>query len=85
MVEIAKNIIFTQTWYNSNLTKAHNEIILFLFFSLNFLAIPPGRQVKFLLGPDHVGSGHEPHPIFCEMEELVSSTSGVKEWKETAR
>ena len=57
-----------------------------MFFLLNIsLAIPPGRQVKFLLGPDHVGSGHEPHPIFCEMEELVSSTSGVKEWKETAR
>ena len=52
---------------------------------MNHLVTPPGRRVKFLLGPDNVGSGHEPHPIFCEMEELVRSQTGSKEWKETAR
>ena len=45
-----------------------------MFFLLNIsLAIPPGRQVKFLLGPDHVGSGHEPHPIFCVFRAVLAT------------
>ena len=50
-----------------------------------FLATPPARRVQFLLDPENIGSGHEPHPIFCEMEELMAHENGEMEWKETAR
>ncbi len=42
-------------------------------------------RVKFLLGPENIGSGHEHHPIFSEMEELFCNSEGILEWKETAR
>ena len=47
---------------------------------------PPARRVQFLLDPENIaiGSGHQPHPIFCEMEELFYR-NGDMEWKETAR
>ena len=46
---------------------------------MNHLVTTPGRRVKFILGPENVGCGHEPHPIFCEMEELVLSQIWSKE------
>ncbi|KAG8223166.1 hypothetical protein J437_LFUL000332, partial [Ladona fulva] len=48
---------------------------------------PPAQRVQFILG-DEAGddTGHEPHPLFSEMEELVKDEDGdVLEWKETAR
>ena len=50
-----------------------------------FLATPPGRRVQFLLGKENEGLGHEPHPVFCEMEELYTHQNGEMEWRETAR
>lgn len=52
---------------------------------LIFLATPPGRRVQFLLGKENEGLGHEPHPVFCEMEELYIHQNGEMEWRETAR
>jgi len=48
-------------------------------------ATPPAQRVQFILGEDHDDSGHEPHPLFSEMEELFLSEDGEMEWKETAR
>ncbi len=53
---------------------------------MRFLAVtPPAQRVQFILGEDHDDSGHEPHPLFSEMEELVFDEDGEMEWKETAR
>ena len=42
--------------------------------------------MQFILGEDQDGdSGHEPHPLFSEMEELCLDEDGEMEWKETAR
>lgn len=49
------------------------------------LATPPARRVQFLLGQGNAGFGHEPHPVFCEMEQLVTHGDGEMEWRETAR
>ena len=47
---------------------------------------PPAQRVQFILGEDQDGdSGHEPHPLFSEMEELCLDEDGEMEWKETAR
>ena len=46
---------------------------------------PPAQRVQFILGEDHDDSGHEPHPLFSEMEELFLDEDGEMEWKETAR
>ena len=56
---------------------------MLFFFSL---VTPPAQRVQFILGEDHDGdSGHEPHPLFSEMEELFLDEDGEMEWKETAR
>lgn len=47
---------------------------------------PPAQRVQFILGEDAEKEGHESHPIFSEMEELVlSEVDNTHEWKETAR
>ena len=46
---------------------------------------PPTRRVQFLLGKENECLGHEPHPVFCEMEELFTYENGEMEWRETAR
>ncbi|TRY61887.1 hypothetical protein TCAL_09266 [Tigriopus californicus] len=46
---------------------------------------PPAQRVQFILGEDHDDNGHEPHPLFSEMEELFLDENGEMEWKETAR
>lgn len=46
---------------------------------------PPAQRVQFILGEDHDGEGHEPHPLFSEMGELLCDEFGEMEWKETAR
>ena len=57
-----------------------------LCLKLNFfLVTPPAQRVQFILGEDHDDSGHEPHPLFSEMEELFLGEDGEMEWKETAR
>lgn len=37
------------------------------------------------MGEDADSAGHEPHPLFSEMEELFCDEDGEMEWKETAR
>jgi hypothetical protein len=48
---------------------------------------PPAQKVHFLLGEDdkNYEGGHQPHPLFLEMEELFVDKDGNLEWKETAR
>lgn len=41
-------------------------------------------RVHFILGEDDTTGGHESHPLFSEMAELVS-TNEEMEWRETAR
>ena len=45
--------------------------------------VNPTDTVKCILG-DTEGSGHEPHQLFSELEELCKTENGM-EWKETAR
>ena len=48
---------------------------------------PPADRVHFILGDhdDHDGL-HESHPLFSELEELVSTgAEGEMEWRERAR
>ncbi|KAK6632261.1 hypothetical protein RUM44_007302 [Polyplax serrata] len=45
---------------------------------------PPAQRVQFILGEDAEDGVHEPHPLFSEMEELVTDGDQT-EWKETAR
>ncbi|KAL0274169.1 UNVERIFIED_CONTAM: hypothetical protein PYX00_006656 [Menopon gallinae] len=45
---------------------------------------PPAQRVQFILGEDAEDGAHEPHPLFSEMEELVTDGNEA-EWKETAR
>ncbi|XP_063914717.1 sodium bicarbonate cotransporter 3 isoform X2 [Zophobas morio] len=45
---------------------------------------PPSQRVQFILGEDVDDEKHESHPLFSEMEELVTE-GGDMEWKETAR
>lgn len=45
---------------------------------------PPAHRVQFILGEDVDDGGHESHPLFSEMEELVKDGDEI-EWKETAR
>ncbi|XP_055296351.1 sodium-driven chloride bicarbonate exchanger-like isoform X9 [Sitodiplosis mosellana] len=45
---------------------------------------PPAHRVQFILGEDVDDAGHESHPLFSEMEELVKDGDEI-EWKETAR
>ena len=52
---------------------------------LSFAVTPPAQRVQFILGEDQADSGHEPHPLFSEMEELCLDEDGEMEWKETAR
>ena len=55
---------------------------------LCFTVMTPTQQVQFILGQeDKEGEvSHEPHQIFCELEELRSvGDEGVLEWKETGR
>ncbi|KAI1291988.1 Sodium-driven chloride bicarbonate exchanger [Halotydeus destructor] len=46
---------------------------------------PPSERVHFILGEDDTDGLHESHPLFSELEELVSTGDGDVEWKETAR
>jgi len=51
-----------------------------------FLVTPPAQRVQFILGEDADDDGaHDPHPLFSEMEELVTTDGNEVEWKETAR
>ncbi|KAJ8939675.1 hypothetical protein NQ318_016619 [Aromia moschata] len=45
---------------------------------------PPSQRVQFILGEDINDEKHESHPLFSEMEELVTDGDDM-EWKETAR
>ncbi|XP_044752342.1 sodium-driven chloride bicarbonate exchanger isoform X2 [Coccinella septempunctata] len=45
---------------------------------------PPSQRVQFILGEDIDDGKHESHPLFSEMEELVTDGEEM-EWKETAR
>ncbi|XP_018568879.1 sodium bicarbonate cotransporter 3 isoform X2 [Anoplophora glabripennis] len=45
---------------------------------------PPSQRVQFILGEDINDEKHESHPLFSEMEELVTEGDDM-EWKETAR
>ena len=60
---------------------------MFLTAVLSCLATPPSQRVKFILGQNEDDDDtHEPHDIFCEMEELQCvGEDGDLEWKETAR
>lgn len=55
--------------------------------TLIFAATPPSQRVQFILGQEEDGDdSHEPHEVFCEMEELRRmGDEGEFEWKETAR
>lgn len=53
-------------------------------FDLLFTVTPPAHRVQFILGEDVDDAGHESHPLFSEMEELVKDGDEI-EWKETAR
>ncbi|XP_075584903.1 na[+]-driven anion exchanger 1 isoform X11 [Dermatophagoides farinae] len=44
----------------------------------------PSDRVHFILGEDDTDGGHESHPLFSEMAELVSNNEEM-EWRETAR
>lgn len=57
----------------------------FSFCSFFSVAVtPPAHRVQFILGEDVDDGGHESHPLFSEMEELVKDGDEI-EWKETAR
>ncbi|XP_015786320.1 sodium-driven chloride bicarbonate exchanger isoform X3 [Tetranychus urticae] len=45
---------------------------------------PPAERVQFILGEDDQDGAHESHPLFSELEELVSDGNEL-EWRETAR
>ncbi|CAH0556897.1 unnamed protein product [Brassicogethes aeneus] len=45
---------------------------------------PPSQRVQFILGEDISDEKHESHPLFSEMEELITDGDDM-EWKETAR
>ncbi|XP_053204629.1 sodium-driven chloride bicarbonate exchanger-like isoform X3 [Panonychus citri] len=45
---------------------------------------PPAERVQFILGEDDQDGTHESHPLFSELEELVSD-GHESEWRETAR
>ncbi|CAG9862745.1 unnamed protein product, partial [Phyllotreta striolata] len=45
---------------------------------------PPSQRVQFILGEEANNDRHEVHPLFSEMEELVTDGNEM-EWKETAR
>ena len=55
-----------------------------LTLTLLFPGTPPSQRVQFILGEDVDDEKHESHPLFSEMEELVTE-GGDMEWKETAR
>ncbi|KAH9510417.1 Sodium bicarbonate cotransporter 3 [Dermatophagoides farinae] len=44
----------------------------------------PSDRVHFILGEDDTDGGHESHPLFSELAELVSNNEEM-EWRETAR
>lgn len=47
-----------------------------------FPVTPPAQRVQFILGEDaEEGNGHETHPLFSEMGELVRDGDEF-EWKE---
>jgi hypothetical protein len=52
---------------------------------MNFCCVsvtPPAQRVQFILGEDgEDGNGHETHPLFSEMGELVREGDDF-EWKE---
>ncbi|KAJ8972536.1 hypothetical protein NQ314_000145 [Rhamnusium bicolor] len=48
------------------------------------MSTPPSQRVQFILGEDISDEKHESHPLFSEMEELVTEGDDM-EWKETAR
>jgi len=50
-----------------------------LFFSVT----PPAQRVQFILGEDADEGGHETHPLFSEMGELVRQGDDL-EWKEVS-
>ncbi|KAF4528232.1 hypothetical protein B566_EDAN016007, partial [Ephemera danica] len=47
----------------------------------DFEVTPPAQRVQFILGEDEDGSGHETHPLFSEMGELVRGEGDDLEWK----
>lgn len=53
--------------------------------TLSVSVTPPAQRVQFILGEDADDGAHEPHPLFSEMEELVTTDGNEVEWKETAR
>lgn len=56
-----------------------------MIFLLRLISVtPPAQRVQFILGEDAEDGVHEPHPLFSEMEELVTDGDQT-EWKETAR
>ena len=47
---------------------------------------PPAERVHFILGEDDQDGLHESHPLFSELEELVTTGDGTDlEWRERAR
>lgn len=47
---------------------------------------PPADRVHFILGEDDQDGLHVSHPLFSELEELVSTgEDGEMEWRERAR
>lgn len=47
---------------------------------------PPSERVHFILGEDDHDGLHVSHPLFSELEELVSTgEDGEMEWRERAR
>ena len=47
---------------------------------------PPADRVHWLLGEDDQDGSHMSHPLFSELEELVSTgEDGEMEWRERAR
>lgn len=47
---------------------------------------PPADRVHFILGEDDHDGLHVSHPLFSELEELVSTgEDGEMEWRERAR
>ena len=46
---------------------------------------PPSERVHFILGEDDQDGLHVSHPLFSELEELVSTEEGEFEWRERAR
>jgi solute carrier family 4 (sodium bicarbonate transporter), member 10 len=54
-----------------------------LFFLVS--VTPPAQRVQFILGEDaDDGTGHETHPLFSELGELVRDGDDF-EWKEVSK